>query len=163
MADYTKFPVVLVNKYLWDLASGSVSGVPAIASAVWNTSSYSYRPFFPVSDSLAVDSTNMPYVLYDVMFEEMEGTFWPLHREVIIYRIVGKIPQIYYVRNFIKDNLEKFDESARDINNHIKDPSIHFKHIYVKGSKYVADERQAEGIESKYITSLEVCIEYTKS
>lgn len=162
MADYTKLPIVLINNYIWELASGSVSGVATVSSAVWNTASFLYRPFYPVSENLAPQSTTMPYVLYDYMVEAPKDSFWPMHCERAIYSIVGDIPQIFYVKNFIFDNLKKFDKSAQEINNHIKDTSINFKYINVSQDNFVADEKRIDSFKPKYITTLTLKYEYTK-
>ena len=81
MSDYTKLPIVLINTFIWDLASGSVSGYPIISSAVWNVNSYQYRPFYPVNENLAPESSTMPYVLYDYLYDEPDDSFWPLQKE----------------------------------------------------------------------------------
>jgi hypothetical protein len=162
VADYTKLPIVLINNYIWELASGSVSGVATVSSAVWNTASFLYRPFYPVSENLAPQSTTMPYVLYDYMVEAPKDSFWPMHCERAIYSIVGDIPQIFYVKNFIFDNLKKFDKSAQEINNHIKDTSINFKYINVSQDNFVADEKRIDSFKPKYITTLTLKYEYTK-
>jgi hypothetical protein len=160
--DYTKLPIVLINNYLWDLASGSVSGQSAVASAVWKTSNYTYRPFYPVSENLAPESTTMPYVLYDYMLELPNDTFWPINCERAVYSIVGDIPQIFYVKNFIYENLKKFDKSAQDVNNHIKDSEINFKFIKVSQGNFIADEKRIDSYKPKYITSLILYYDYTK-
>lgn len=162
MPDYTKLPIVLINNYIWELASGSVSGIAAVSSAVWNTASFSYRPFYPVSENLAPQSTTMPYVLYDYMVEAPKDSFWPMHCERAIYSIVGDVPQIFYVKNFIFDNLKKFDKSAQEINNHIRDTSINFKYINVSQDNFVSDEKRIDSFKPKYITTLTLKYEYTK-
>ena len=162
MTDYTKLPIVLINNYLWDLASGSVSGVAAVSSAVWNTASFSYRPFYPVNENLAPESATMPYVLYDYMVDAPKDTFWPMHCERAIYSIVGDIPQIFYVKNFIFDNLKKFDKSAQEINNHINDTDIRFKYINVTQDNFIIDEKRIDSYKPKYITTLTLKYEFTK-
>lgn len=164
MPSYTELPITLINKYIWDLASGSVSGQPAVASAVWDTSLYTYRPFFPVHEMLAPDGTPTPYVIYDYMLGPSSGTFWPLQKEEADYIIVGEIPQIFYIRNYIIEALEKFDESARDINNHLQSNGFltKFKYIYVEQEKFIAEERRQDNFKPKFITCLRICYEYTK-
>lgn len=162
MADYTKIPIVLINNYLWDLASGSVSGVPMVSSVVWNVNTYQYTPFYPVNENLAPESSTMPYVLYDYMIDAPKDTFWPLHQEKAIYSIVGDIPQIFYVKNFIYDNLKKFDKSAQEINNHIHDSDVLFKCIHVKQDNFIIDEKRIDSFKPKYITTLTLSYDYTK-
>jgi len=162
VADYTKIPIVLINNFIWDLASGSVAGIPAVSSAVWNVSSYSYRPFYPVNENLAPDSSKMPFVLYDYLHDAPKDTFWPINCEKAIYSIVGDIPQIFYVKNFIYETLKKYDKSAQEINNHINDPDIHFKCIHVSQDNFIADERRADSFKPKYITTLVLTYDYTK-
>ena len=160
--DYTKLPIVLINNYIWQLASGSVSGVAKVSSAVWNVNSYSYIPFYPVNENLAPESATMPYILYDYMVDAPKDSFWPLHCERAIYSIVGDIPQIFYVKNFVFDNLKMFDKSAQDINNQIKDPMVKFKYINVTQDNFITDEKRIDSFKPKYITTLTLKYEYTK-
>ena len=162
MADYTKLPIVLINNYLWDLASGSVSGYATISSAVWNIQSYQYRPFYPVNENLAPESSTMPYVLYDYLYDEPDDSFWPMHKEKAIYSIVGDVPQIFYVKNFIFDTLKKYDKSAQEVNDYINDPTINFKCIHVHQSNFITDEKRIDSFKPKYITTLTLTYDYTK-
>ena len=166
MSDPTDLAVVHINNYLWSLASGSVTGLPQVSSAVWNVNSYSYRPFYPVTENLAPDSAQMPYILYDYIFVPKQGTFWPLQKEETDYVIVGDIPQIYYVKNWIVDALERYDESARNVNNHIvttaSNSSIRFKYLTVDQDNYIADEKRIDSFLPKFITCLKITYEYTK-
>jgi len=162
MADYTTLPIVLINNYLWDLASGSVSGTPIISSAVWNVSTYQYKPFYPVNENLAPESSTMPYVLYDYLYEEPDDTFWPIHKERAIYSIVGDVPQIFYVKNFIFDTLKKFDKSAQEINNHSGNSLINFKCVHVFQNNFISDEKRIDSFKPKYITTLTLTYDYTK-
>jgi len=162
MTEYTKLPIVLINNYIWDLASGSVSGIPMVSSAVWNVNSFSYRPFYPVNENLAPESATMPYVLYDYMMDLPYDTFWPMHHEKAIYSIVGDIPQIFYVKNFIYDNLKKFDKSAQEVNAHIDDPDIKFKYINISQDNFIIDEKRIDSFKPKYITTLTLRYCFTK-
>lgn len=164
MPSYTELPITLINKYIWDLASGSVSGQPAVASAVWNTSLYSYRPFYPVHEILAPDSSVIPYILYDYMVAPKAGTFWPLQKEEAEYIIVGDVPQIFYVKNYIVEALDKFDESAKDVNDHLRSSGYltNFKYITVEQENFIADERRLDNYRPKFITCLRICYEFTK-
>lgn len=153
--------VVHINNYIWD-----VVGKSATASVVWNSSNYDYKPFYPVSENLAPDSAVLPYVLYDYMFLEKTGTFWPLQREEASYVIVGDVPNIFYVKNLIIDLLEKFDESAINVNNYMISASsssnIKFKYITAEQDNFIADEKRIESFAPKYITCVKLTYEYTK-
>lgn len=164
MSSYTELPITLINNYIWELASGSVSGQPAVASAVWDTSLYTYRPFFPVHEILAPDSSITPYVIYDYMLAPKAGTFWPMQKEEAEYTIVGELPQLYYVKNYITEALEKFDESARDINYHLQNRGYitRFKYITVDQRNFIMDERRIDNFKPKFITCLRLTYEYTK-
>ena len=164
MPNPTELAIVHINNYLWDLVSGSVSGQPAAASVVWNASNYQFVPFYPVSENLAPDSATMPFILYDYMFLPKAGTFRPLQKEEADYIIVGDLPQIFYVKNYILDALERFDESANKINNHLlsASPSIKFKYITVDQDSYIADEKRIDSFKPKFITCLKLTYEYTK-
>jgi hypothetical protein len=160
--DYTKIPIVLINNYLWDLASGSVSGIARVSSAVWNVTSYTYKPFYPVHENMAPESDKIPYILYDYVFEEPDETFWPIHKEQAMYSIVGDLPQIFYLKNFIYENLKKFDKSADEVNNHIRDSDINFKCIHVYQNNFISEEKRVDSFKPKYITSLTLSYDYTK-
>lgn len=162
MTDYTKIPIVLINNFIWDLASGSVAGIPAVSSAVWDVSSYTYRPFYPVNENLAPDSKQMPFILYDYLYSPPKNTFWPINCEKAIYSIVGDIPQILYVKNFIYDTLKRYDKSAQEVNSHINDSDINFKCIHVSQDNFISDERRADSFKPKYITTLILTYDYTK-
>ena len=95
MSDPTELAVVHINNYLWALASGSVTGVPTVSSAVWNVSLHDFRPFYPVTESLAPDSAQMPYILYDYIFVSKAGTFWPLQKEEVDWAGFINIKEAY--------------------------------------------------------------------
>jgi len=160
--DYTKIPIVLINNYLWALASGSVSGIDRVSSAVWNISQYTYKPFYPVHENNAPESNKIPYVLYDYLFDKPNDTFWPINKEQAIYSIVGDIPNIFYVKNFIYETLQKFDKSAQEINDYIKDPDINFKCVHVYQDNYISEEKRSDSVKPKYITTLTISYDYTK-
>lgn len=164
MSNYMELPIVHINNYLWALASGNIPGQPAIASAAWNTSLYSFKPFYPVSETLAPDSATMPFVLYDYIFTSRPGTFWPIEKEEADYVIVGDVPQIFYVKNFIVDALQKFDTSAAAVNKYLltASPTVHFKYITAEQDNYIADEKRIDSFKPKFITCVKVCYEYTK-
>lgn len=159
---------MLINNYLWDRARGLVNDQPS-ASAIWDTSIYtasamSFMPFYPVTENLAVDSSKMPYILYDYMFVPKAGTFWPLQKEEADYIIVGDIPEIFYLKNYIVDALERFDESARYVNDHLSSQNYEtkFKYITVDQENFIADEKRIDSFKPKFITCLKICYEYTK-
>lgn len=164
MSNPMELAIVHINNYIWDLVSGSISGLPAAPSAVWNASNYTYKPFYPVTESLAPDSTIMPFVIYDYMLLPKAGTFWPIQKEEAEYCIVGDLPNIFYVKNYIVDALEKFDESARDINNYLinSGATVNFKYITVDQENYIADEKRIDSFKPKFITCLKLTYEYTK-
>ena len=153
--------IVHINNYVWNIVNDS-----ATASVVWNPNEYDYRPFYPVSENLAPDSVVMPYVLYDYMFLEKTGTFWPIQREEATYIVVGDVPNIFYVKNLIIDLLDKFDESAVNVNNYLlsssASPTIRFKYIAAEQENFISEEKRIESFAPKYITSIKLTYEYTK-
>jgi hypothetical protein len=183
--------VVQINNYLWSLAKGDIkenqifdpitgsavlhpvtgsatyeSDVWKTDSDVWNTDVFTFQPFYPVTESLAPDSAQLPYILYDYIFVPKQGTFWPLQKEEVDYIIVGDIPQIYYLKNWIVEALERYEESAKNINNYINTTaspsSIRFKYITVDQDEYIADEKRIDSFLPKFITCLKITYEYTK-
>lgn len=155
-------PITLINKYLWDLAKGDVAGSTKIDPTIWNTDNFSYQPFFPVTETLGADTGNTPFVIYDFLFSSPFGTDWFINKEQAVLTIVGEMPQVWYVKNFIYENLKKFDESAQEINNHIVDQDISFKYIKCEQSNYVLDEKRIDSFLPKFATSLILTYEYTK-
>ena len=160
---YGKLPIGLINQYLWDLANGDVDGQAAIDSEIWDTSTYTYRPFFPVSEALAVDTDKTPFIIYDFLFSQPNGTTWFVEKEQATYTIVGELPQLFYIKSFVYDALKKFDESANEINNHLRDDSISFKYIKCDQSSFMIDEKRIDSFKPKFVTSLTLTYEYTKS
>lgn len=168
MPNYKELAIMHINNYLWDLARGQVVDNPS-ASAIWDTSIYSasaisFIPFYPVSENLAVDSSKLPYILYDYIVLPKLNTFWPMQREEAEYIIVGDIPQIYYIKNWMVDALEKYDDSADGVNNHLlsASPTIKFKCISVSQGNYIAEEKRIDSFLPKFITTLTLNYEYTK-
>ena len=267
--DHTKLPIALINRYIWDLASGQVKkryklaatespNFPAVSSDIWDTSQYSINgntveidnitvtnaipadplatppvvaspsittivtvgnhglilgqlceitdvnsefngmhkvkeiisptefkiltptggtalantpgkvkeiglvPFFPVSENLAASTETTPFIIYDFLFTPPGNTQWFINCEKAVYTIVGELPQIYYLRNFIYESLKKFDISAQDINDHIQDSSIRFKFIKCEQSNYMLDEKRIDSFKPKFVTSLILTYDYTK-
>ena len=165
--DYRVLPINLINQYIWDLANGDVSGVEAIPTEVWDTSVYTYPPMFPVHENQGADTGGThPFFLYDYLFDEREGTFFAIKRERAIYTIVASSPsQLYAIKNFIQDTLNKFDETAQGINNHIHNESIKFKFVKCSQDLFVMQElKQTErSFASKFASTLAITYEYTRS
>jgi hypothetical protein len=169
---YDKLPVSLINKYIWDLANGTVEGSAPLTDNVWNLTYWNSEaantpvvPIFPVNENFGTGfTTSNTYVLYDYVVSGVTGTFWPIEKERVTYTIVGEIPKIYYAKNFIYENLRKFDSSAQEVNRHISDPEINFKYIRVDQPNFIAQEfRAADSQFPRYQTTLILTYEFTKS
>ena len=119
-------------------------------------------PFFPVSENLAASTETTPFIIYDFLFTPPGNTQWFINCEKAVYTIVGELPQIYYLRNFIYESLKKFDISAQGINDHIQDSSIRFKFIKCEQSNYMLDEKRIDSFKPKFVTSLILTYDYTK-
>lgn len=242
--DYTKLPIWLICKYVWDHAAGQVSGQSAIDSNIWDVTQYSMTgldaeitsitvssgvatiitdtphgmtanklcnitgvsstynkifkvtqvdsptqfriqapsggatvssttgnvaeisliPFYPVYENLGIDTSKLPYIIYDYLFVQPNGTFHPINKERATMTIVGSAPQIFYVKNYIYDILKKFDESAQEMNGHLNDPDVSFKYVACDQSGYMIDEKSVDNLEpGKFQTSLILTYEFTKS
>jgi hypothetical protein len=109
----------------------------------------------------------MPYILYDFLYTGVDPTCFPLIREEATLTIIGPIPNIYLVKNFVYDALSKFDISASEINNHIRDTGINFKYVKVRQEQYSLDEKKtvtlSDGTVTRYATTLYVTYEYSRS
>lgn len=163
MPDYTKLPVMLIGNYLWDLAKGDVAGSTQLSSTVWDTDAYEIQPIFAINDSNAITNPK-PYILYDFLYTGVEAKTFPLIREEATLTIVGSWDKLYPLKNFIYDTLSKFDISAFEINNHIKDTGINFKYIKVRQEQYSLDEKKPVGLESGLnLSTLYVTYEYSRS
>ena len=163
---YDKLAINLINKYIWDLAKGDVEGSTKLSSSIWDTDEWeSITPIFPVNENFGTAYTNQnPYILYDYIVAGVSSTFWPLEKERSSYTIVGEIPGIYYVKNFVYENLRKFDVSAAELNKHLNDPEINFKYIRVEQPNFIAQEfRPADSQLPKYQTTLILTYEFTRS
>jgi hypothetical protein len=155
-------PIALINKYLWDLAKGEVAGSTPIDPTIWNTDSYTYQPFFPVTETLGGETDKTPFVIYDFLYAPTNNTQWFINCEKATLTIVGEIPQVFYVKNFIYETLKKFDTSAQEINAHIDDSDIRFKYIKVEQNNYILDEKRIDSFKPKFATSLTLTYDYTK-
>ena len=165
--DYRVLPIQLVNTYLWDLINGTVLNTDSLPSEVWDTSDYNYVPFFPVHENQGTDTggTN-PFVIYDYLFEESEGSMYEIKCERAIYTIVASTPaQLYAIKNFIQDTLNKFDSTAQSINRHINDESIRFKYVKCSQDLFVMQElKQTErSFAPKFASTLRLYYDYTRS
>lgn len=165
MQDYESQVAYVLNRYVWDKAKGLVDG-EGIKAEVWDVSSYSYRPIFPISTMSSVDMSNLPVVLYDIkIMDSPRDTFWPMYHECVTYTIVGSsqnIPQLFSLRNYFYELFKKFDESASDINSYIRS-DIHLKTMrtYQRGNVY--QFQQPTSKEHHNAVVLEVYTDYTKS
>jgi hypothetical protein len=163
---YDKLPVTLINKYIWDLAKGNVDGSSPLSDNIWDTDIWeNIVPIFPVNENFGTGYTDKnPYILYDYVVSGINGTFWPLEKERVTYTIVGEVPSIYYVKNFVYENLRKFDISAINLNKHLNDPEIQFKYIRVEQPNFIVQEfRPADSQLPKYQTTLMLTYEFTRS
>lgn len=161
--DYTKLPVILIGNYLWDLAKGDVNGSTQLPTAVWDTDAYTVQPIFAINDSNAITNPN-PYILYDFLYTGVDVKCFPLIKEEATLTIVGPWNKLYPLKNFIYDALSKFDISAFEINNHIRDTGINFKYIKVRQEQYALDEKKPVGLEAGLnISTLYVTYEYSRS
>lgn len=161
--DYTKLPVMLIGNYLWDLAKGDVNGSTQLPTAVWDTDAYTVQPIFAINDSNAITNPN-PYILYDFLYTGVDVKCFPLIKEEATLTIVGPWNKLYPLKNFIYDALSKFDISAFEINNHIRDTGINFKYIKVRQEQYALDEKKPVGLEAGLnISTLYVTYEYSRS
>lgn len=165
--DYRVIPIKLVNTYLWDLINGDVDGVEALSSDVWDTADYVNPPFFPIHENQGADTSAVkPFVLYDYLFEETYGTMYEVKCERAIYTIIASSPaQLYAIKNFIQDTLNKFDSTAKGINRHIADDSIIFKYVKCSQDLFVMQElKQTErSFAPKFASTLMLTYEYTRS
>jgi hypothetical protein len=165
--DYRVLPINLINTYLWDLINGDVEGVPALSVDIWDPSGYTYPPFFPVHENQGADTGGTsPFVLYDYLFEETKGAMYELKCERAIYTIVTSSPaQLYAIKNFIQDTLNKFDSTAQSVNSHINNDSIRFKFVKCSQDLFIMQElKQTErSFAPKFASTLSISYDYTRS
>jgi hypothetical protein len=140
------------------------AGGTTVASTTGNVAEISLIPFYPVYENLGIDTSKLPYIIYDYLFVQPNGTFHPINKERATITIVGSAPQIFYVKNYIYDILKKFDVSAQDMNAHLNDLEISFKYVACDQSGYMIDEKSVDNLEpGKFQTSLILTYEFTKS
>ena len=164
--DYRVLPINLINKYIWDLIKGDVSGTEEFPEEIWEHSDYSHTPFFPVHENQGIETGGeKPFVLYDYLFEET-STMYEMKCERAIYTIVASNPgQLYAIKNFIQDTLNKFDSTAQSINAHINDDSIRFKFVKCSQDLFVMQElKQTErSFAPRFASTLTLRYDYTRS
>lgn len=176
---YNNLAINQINKYIWNTAKeelsvavGDSAEVISYKESVWKISSWmppaqtsEITPIFPVNENFGTGFTsNLSYILYDYVLSGVTGTFWPLEKERATYTIVGEIPNIYYLKNFVYDKLRKFDASARDINDYISPSEINFKYIRVDQPNFIIQEvRTPDSQFPRYQTTLNLTYEYTRS
>lgn len=165
--DYSVLPINLINNYLWDLASGNVSGVEGIDSSIWDVTQYDFAPIFPIHENQGEGTSGVnPFIIYDYLFEESYGAMWELKCERAIYTIIASSPgQLYALKNYIQDNLNKLDETARGINLHINNDSIRFKYVKCSQDLFVMQElKQTErSFAPRFASTLVIKYDYTRS
>jgi hypothetical protein len=73
-----------------------------------------FKPFFPVYDNFAGDITwgTEPYFLYDTMILRPVRNIPGERHEQIIYTLVGKIPQIFEVKDSIVNMFDYWDDTT---------------------------------------------------
>jgi hypothetical protein len=164
--DYRVLPINLINKYVWELIKGDVSGAEELPEEIWQHSEYSHVPFFPVHENQGIETGgDKPFVLYDYLFEET-GTMYEMKCERAIYTIVASNPgQLYAIKNFIQDTLNQFDSTAKSINAHINDESIRFKFVKCSQDLFVMQElKQTErSFAPRFASTLTLRYDYTRS
>jgi hypothetical protein len=164
MMDYTKVPATLINKYLWDLAKGSVAGVSKVPDTVFglDVATYTYQPFFPVSENAGTDGET-PFITYQSMPRiKYDSNYWIL-KERMIYTVVAPMPNILYICNFINGNLNKIDVAAASINDHIKDPAVIFDKIVSFSVNLPEESTKFNSVSPRYQAEIIVDFDYRRS
>lgn len=103
-----------INGYLWDTFKAIE---PTFAKKYANK-----MPFFPVSDAASGQKQweNKPYIIYDRMFKFSRGSFYPIKQEQLVYVVKGNEAQIFEWGAGIQMILDRGDDSAKDVNNWIR-------------------------------------------
>jgi hypothetical protein len=166
--DYTKVPANLINKYLWDLAQGTVTGSTKIPNTIFgvDVATYTYRPFFPVSENagqLNEGTADKPFILYQSMPRMVNNSDYFLKAERMIYTVVAPMPQVLYVSNFIAANTAKFDVSAAEINKHLGDSAVIFDSLKSYSVNLQEESTKFGSTEPRYETEIIVDFEYRRS
>lgn len=166
--DYRVLPINLITNYIWDLAKGEVNGVEALPAEVWDTSFYTNKPIFPIHEN-EVNLTNTsinPFIIYDYIFDNASGSMYEIKCEKATLTVVAPTPaQLYAIKNWIHDTLNKFDSIARSINLHINNDSIRFKYISCSQELFAMQElKQTErSFTPRFASTLTLYYEYTRS
>lgn len=173
---YDELAINNINKFIWNqaklefsLSQSDSAEIIAYKQRVWNIQPWisqtpEITPIFPVNENFGTGFTgNVPYILYDYLFTGISGTFWPLEKERATYTIVGEIPNIYYIKNFVYEKLRKFDISASDVNKSLNSQNINFKYIKVDQPAFIAQEvRTPDSQYPRYQTTLNLTYEFTR-
>lgn len=176
---YDLLAINQINKYIWSKAKDELSVLQtdstseiAYKESIWKISSWTTPtqsseivPIFPVNENFGTGFTsNLSYILYDYVFSSASGTFWPIEKERATYTIVGEIPNIYYLKNFVYEKLRKFDISARAINDNDPQSLINFKYIRVDQPNFIIQEvRTPDSQFPRYQTTINLTYEFTRT
>lgn len=92
----------LVNNHIWSELRKDTS-FSSLYDGYRSKYGNNFIPFFPVEDNLAGDISwgSEPYILYDSMLLKSPREIYGEKYAQILYTVVGKIPEILFVRDNI--------------------------------------------------------------
>lgn len=164
-------PPLAVNHYVWDT-------MKRLDPTLGQTKKYGNKiPFFPIGDSAAGQKQweNKPYFIYDRVFRFASNPFYPKKRESFLYYLKAKPIETLQWSAALQLILDREDDSAKDINQWIRDNDyaeeypvyFHTLRVYQarSGSPSSSGMMREEASRPYYITEfiIDVCYHHTKS
>ena len=179
-----ELPIHIINKYLYNKA---IAGTQEIHS-VWNIKDFHNslsNTMKPAGSRLyfdqAISGNHIDQmgpeivkpsvrIIYDTVYPPIKGTMWALEKAQTVYYIYGSEntanndDNVQFVKTYIYDTFKKFDESAQEVNNSLQaSQNIRFKYIRADQESPDMDFLGDRATDDRYITSLILTYEYTKS
>jgi len=172
--DLEYIPIYIISQYvwaealrqdkatLWGIASPTFDDCPFFAKVQTDSTGW-YSP--------TTNPTGPAYVVYDYIFSQTSGTFWPITKEQGKLEIIGETYRINEIKNFVFDLLNRFDTTAERVNEWIANGintggvdelvGISFKSIKCVQGSYISDN---EGYDyTRNSSSIVLMYEYAKS
>jgi hypothetical protein len=160
VADFRISPIKIICDYLWYRLkaeesnlldpTGSLTGVVT----AWDNS---VNPFSPVIDS-GPKGNNPVWFTWDYIQDFRSGDLFPIKREQGLLSIVSTLENVHWinsVKNFISSELDKIDETAKDINNWAKANNVNTGGITLHWHRTVGQEDYVEDSTNLRTSSIE--------
>lgn len=133
MTDYRKMAFSLIRQYLWTnlLDSGVLD-----ENDYWvETMGTRLNPIIPSQQVPEFQNLlpGVPYMVYDIEMVEYGDDFWITEEVATLTIVGGDYTKLYQISQLIKDLMQRYDMSAREINDDNPDSPFKFLKAHVSG------------------------------